>query len=91
LRKNNSGCCNLVMVSTVLTYGGTVWKKKLFRSQNKVLGGVIAGITEYFAWSVDPNIVRILFALLVLGGFGVGFIAYLIAWIIIPDASAKEL
>ena len=66
-------------------------EKKLYRSQNRVLGGVIGGITEYFNWSLDPNIVRILYALLVLGGFGVGILTYLIAWIIIPENPAKEV
>jgi phage shock protein PspC (stress-responsive transcriptional regulator) len=66
-------------------------EKKLYRSQNKVLGGVVGGITEYFNWSLDPNIVRILYALLVLGGFGVGIIVYIIAWVIIPENPVKEI
>lgn len=60
-------------------------EKKLFRSKNKVLGGVLSGITEYFNWSLDPNMVRILYVLLVLAGFGAGIILYIIAWFLIPD------
>jgi len=66
-------------------------EKKLYRSQNKVLGGVVGGITEYFNLSLDPNIVRILYALLVLGGFGLGILVYIIAWIIIPENPLKEI
>lgn len=66
-------------------------EKKLYRGKNKVLGGVLSGMTEYFNWSLDPNIVRILFVLLVLAGFGAGIIVYLIAWLIIPDQPDKEM
>lgn len=65
-------------------------EKKIYRSRNKVLGGVLAGLTEYFNWALDPNIVRILFVLLVLAGFGAGVIVYLIAWFIVPDQPDKE-
>ena len=59
-------------------------EKKLYRSKdNKALGGVIAGVVKYFGWDIDPNIVRILYVLLSFG-YGVGILAYLIAWIIIP-------
>ncbi len=57
--------------------------KRLYRSKtNRVLGGVCGGIGEYF--NVDPVLIRVLW---VIGFFtaGIGFLAYLIAWIIIPD------
>lgn len=57
--------------------------KKLYRkSTQSVIGGVCAGLGEYF--NMDKVVVRLIWALaVVLGGFGV--LAYLIAWIIIPD------
>jgi len=56
--------------------------KQLYRSKkNKVIAGVCGGIAEYF--KIDPVIIRLILVVLLLG-YGVGFIAYLLAWIIIP-------
>jgi phage shock protein C len=55
--------------------------KKLYRSKNKWLGGVCAGVAEYF--NVDPLVVRIIWLVLALG-YGVGVLAYIIAWLLIP-------
>ena len=53
--------------------------KRLYRSRrNRVLAGVCGGIGEYF--NVDPVIIRIL-AIVILG---FGWLAYLIAAIIMP-------
>ena len=66
-------------------------QKKLYRSKDKILGGVCAGIGEYL--DVDPTIVRLLWAVITIVSVGVGLIAYLLAWIIIPEkhpGKAKE-
>jgi len=58
--------------------------KRLYRSTTDVkIGGICAGIAEYF--NVDPTLVRVIAVIvaLVLGGIG-GVIAYLIMWWIIP-------
>jgi phage shock protein C len=62
-------------------------KKKLYRSsKDKMLGGVAAGLAEYF--DIDPTIVRVLFVVtLFLGGTGV--LAYIILWIIVPEEPIK--
>ena len=56
--------------------------KKLYRSTtDSMIGGVCGGLAEYF--DVDPVIVRlgaVLFAI-----WGAGLIAYIVAWIIIPE------
>lgn len=57
--------------------------KKIYRSKDKMIGGVCAGIGEYF--EVDPTLVRLLWVLSVLLG-GAGVLAYLAAWIIIPQS-----
>lgn len=58
-------------------------EKKLKRSRsNKVIGGVCGGIGEYF--DIDPVFVRIIAVLLALGTHGVGFMAYIVAMIIMP-------
>ena len=56
--------------------------KKLYRSKrNRIIFGVCGGIGEYL--DVDPTLVRLLWVLLSL--HGIGIIAYVIAWIIIPE------
>lgn len=57
--------------------------KRLYRSRkDRILGGVCAGIGNYF--NIDPVLVRVAW---VVGFFamGFGFIAYIIAWIIVPE------
>ena len=41
------------------------------------------GIGEYFG--VDPTIVRLLWVLFTLISIGVGLVAYIVAWIIVPE------
>lgn len=48
-----------------------------------MIGGVAGGIAEYF--DIDPVIVRIIFAFTVIIG-GSGLLAYILLWIIIPEA-----
>ena len=54
---------------------------------DKVIGGVCSGIGHYF--EIDPVIVRLIMVVLFLV-FGIGFIAYIIAWIVIPVAKSRE-
>lgn len=57
--------------------------KRLTRSDNKMVGGVCAGIADYM--NLDPTIVRVIWILMViLGGFGV--LLYLILWLVMPKA-----
>lgn len=57
--------------------------KRLYRSKkNRIIAGVCGGIGEYF--NVDPTIIRLLWVILTLMG-GAGILAYIIAWIIIPE------
>jgi phage shock protein C len=57
-------------------------QKKLTRStKNKMIGGVCAGVADYF--NVDPTIVRVIYVLLIFL-FGTGILLYLILWIIMP-------
>lgn len=58
-------------------------EKKLTRSNNKMIGGVCAGISDYLG--LDPTIVRIAWILTVFfAGFGI--LLYLILWIVMPKA-----
>lgn len=61
--------------------------KKLYKSNtNRMLAGVCGGIAEYF--NLDPTVVRLAWvAFCALGGSGI--LAYILAAIIIPDASVN--
>jgi phage shock protein PspC (stress-responsive transcriptional regulator) len=60
-------------------YGG---KKRLVRSStDKKIGGVCAGLADYF--DLDPTIIRIIWLLAILFA-GTGLIAYVILWIALP-------
>lgn len=57
--------------------------RRLTRSVNeKVFAGVCGGIAEYF--NLDPTIVRLGFLIATFLGNGIGFIAYIIALVIMP-------
>lgn len=58
-------------------------EKKLKRSSNKMIAGVAAGVAEYLG--IDVTVVRIIWAICVIFG-GAGLIAYLICWLLMPQA-----
>ena len=56
--------------------------KRLYKSnKNKMIDGVCGGIAEYFG--IDPTLVRLAWVLFCDMG-GIGFVAYILAAIIIP-------
>lgn len=58
--------------------------KQLRRSRtNKMVAGVCGGLGEYLG--IDPVVVRLVWTLATLLGFGTGLLIYLVAWIIIPE------
>ena len=61
--------------------------KRLYKSNtNKMVDGVCGGIAEYF--DLDPTLVRLAWVLLCALGCS-GFLAYLIAVVIIPRESCE--
>jgi phage shock protein PspC (stress-responsive transcriptional regulator) len=57
--------------------------KELYRDkQRSSIGGVCAGLSDYF--NVDVTLVRALF-LVALFGFGTGVLLYIILWIVVPE------
>jgi len=69
--------------------------KKLYRSgKDRMIAGVCGGLSDYF--SIDATLIRIIMVVSLLFG-GLGLIAYLIAWIVIPlnpaykDLDPKEI
>lgn len=58
--------------------------KRLVRSRNdKWLSGVCGGVAEYLG--VDANLVRLVVVLGTILGFGSLLIAYIVAWILMPE------
>lgn len=56
--------------------------RRLYRSRtDRMLGGVAGGLAEYL--EVDSTLVRLAFVALFFAA-GAGFLAYLIAWLVIP-------
>ena len=57
--------------------------RRLFRSNDRLLGGVCAGIADYF--DLDPTLIRIGYLVLsVLSAAFPGILVYIIFWIVIP-------
>ena len=62
-------------------------RKRIYRDPNsKVIGGVCGGLGEYFR--VDPLIFRIIFIISFLI-YGVGFLIYILLWIVVPEARTR--
>ena len=65
-----------------------IMTERLYRSaREKMLGGVCGGLADYF--NVDVTLVRLIVLVATFAG-GVGFLAYLAAWIIIPVNPAEQ-
>lgn len=54
---------------------------------DKVIGGVCSGLARYF--DIDPVIIRLIMAVLFFTA-GIGLLAYIIAWAVIPAAKSRE-
>ncbi|MEK6926620.1 MAG: PspC domain-containing protein [Nanoarchaeota archaeon] len=58
--------------------------KKIYRSKKqRIIGGVCGGIAEYV--DADPTLIRLLWTIGTIVSVGLGIIAYLAAWIIMPE------
>lgn len=62
---------------------------KLYKSSNKMVAGVMAGLAEYF--DHDPTLWRLgAVVFLVLTGFMPGVLLYAIGWLMIPSRPTVE-
>ncbi|MGI6702458.1 MAG: PspC domain-containing protein [Clostridia bacterium] len=60
-------------------------EKRLYRSQtDRKIAGVCGGIAEYFG--VDSTLIRLGWILFMFAG-GSGILAYIIAWLIMPEGN----
>jgi phage shock protein C len=64
--------------------GGPAPYRQLRRSRSdRMLAGVCAGIADYLR--IDPVVVRVGFVVLAFITWGVAILAYLAAWIVMPE------
>lgn len=62
---------------------------QLYRSRDdRMLAGVCGGLGEYF--NLDPTLIRVLFAVAVLAGFGTGIVIYIVLAIIMPPRPLEQ-
>jgi phage shock protein C len=58
--------------------------RQLFRSRsNRMVGGVCAGIGDFFG--IDPTIIRLLFVFSVIFGYGIVLLVYLALFLVVPE------
>ena len=68
---------------------GSNGSKTLVRSRNgRMLAGVCAGVADYIG--VDVTLIRVLVVVLCLITGGAGVLAYVAAWVIIPDEGEND-
>ena len=67
-------------------FGGFGDKKLERKLSDRWLAGVCAGLADYTG--VDVSLIRVIFAVLSLFG-GVGLLAYVIAWALVPEEGEK--
>lgn len=63
-------------------------EKRLLRSRRALIGGVCAGVADYF--NVDPLIVRIIMVVFTFASAGLLGIAYAVLWIVLPLEPKEE-
>jgi len=62
--------------------------KKLYRSRtDKMIAGICGGFGEIY--SLDPTLIRLVYALITIFSAGTALIVYILGWIIIPEAPAE--
>lgn len=62
-------------------------RRQMYRSRNALVGGVCAGMAEFF--NVDPVVTRIFFVAFALLTFGFGGFLYLALWAVLPKAPKR--
>ena len=64
-------------------------RKKLYRSRDRMLGGVLAGFSEHI--NADVSIIRIAYVLIsIISVAFPGILFYIICWAVIPEKKLNE-
>ncbi len=62
--------------------------KTLVRTRDgRILAGVCSGLGEYFG--IDANLIRVIVAVVTVFTGGFGALAYLAAWVVVPEEGEK--
>lgn len=70
--------------------GDHTLSRKVFRDpEDRILGGVLSGLSHYFGIN-DPLVLRVIFVLLCFFSLSIAVVVYLIAWVLIPEAVTPE-
>lgn len=78
-------CSNCGAAITGQPQPGSASQSRILRPRHpRVIAGVCAGFSQHFGW--DLTIVRVLTMVFALFTSGVGFLVYVGAWILMPDA-----
>ena len=60
-------------------------RRRLFRNpDDKIFGGVCSGLSAYLGW--DTTLVRLLFIVILIFGYGTLIPIYIVCWLLIPEA-----
>jgi len=63
--------------------------KKLYRSRERMLGGVLAGFAEYI--NADVSLIRIAYVLIsIISAAFPGILVYIICWVVIPEKPLNQ-
>jgi phage shock protein C len=77
-------CAGCGAVAQPMMYGRAPFPGQLMRPRYpRAIAGVCSGVALHYGW--DITTVRLLWALCVIFG-GTGVLAYIVAWIVIPEA-----
>ncbi|MGM0602647.1 MAG: PspC domain-containing protein [Bacillota bacterium] len=64
-------------------------KKRIYRSRDdRIIAGICGGLADYF--NIDATLIRLAFVFIFIFQ-GIGLIAYLIAWFIIPEKPEEKI
>ena len=63
--------------------------KRLVRTRDgRIVAGVCSGLGQYFG--IDANVIRVILAVITVFTGGFGALAYLAAWVVIPEEGEKS-
>jgi phage shock protein C len=82
-------CLDLVLIGHDDNMSDVDGSRTLVRTRDgRIVAGVCSGLGEYFG--IDANLIRVIVAVLTVFTGGVGALAYLAAWVVIPEEGEKS-
>jgi phage shock protein C len=75
--------CGAAAPTPPTAYSGTVGTRLIRPRVGRMIGGVCQGIANQYRW--DPVWVRVVTVISALFGGGLGAVAYVVMWIVVPE------